>query len=481
MRLRFGAALAWVLLTFAAETGTEYRSPYCGPGGGSSAWACGAWPSTAPPRLGRPGSVTTDADSGNRVLRATGPGSFGEDPRTAFKSFDAGWRRAWNADSTRFIVVPWSGGPVRHSVYWLGFDPSHMELDGRKGSFPDEIAGIEWDAADPDLAVGLEDGVAVSYNVRTGKRSKIFDPAVTRWRAQAWAASWSASRVCIADGPQDKGYRIACARRDGSAPILIDLRAQTIGGKPFEPALRGATVSLPAGIGIHTIMLGEDGDWLAIDTHGNAMCGVAGLGNYASTALFLNLETRTGYEWNIACGGTHWAYGYDGVMIQSSTPKWTPKGADSPCNSDSRGLGRRSTGAEVDTSYTNLAPCSFFVPGAWDVNVHLSWINNLPGPRANEYPVLVATISSKPGGGFLANEIAAMETTAPPYRGRLWRFAQTWNDPTRSQCSFLEYASPSVSPDGRWAIFPSNWRGQTGPGGVCTGGNRTDVFVFELR
>jgi hypothetical protein len=424
--------------------------------------------------------IVADPDTANRVLRATGPGSFSEDPPTAFKVFDGGWKRAWNATSDRFIVIPWSGRSVRHSAYWVGFDPTRMALNG-SGSLPDDLADVEWDPADPDLVVGLSNGVATAYNVRSRKYTRIFDPDSTGWRAHAGMVSWSGNRVCIAEAPQDRGYRIACAARDGSRRWVIDLHAQTINGKPLPVSFRAQPATLPNSIGIHTLTLAPDGKWLAIDTAGNTRCSVANLSNYAATALMLNLETNTGYEWNIACGGTHWAYGYEGVMLQSSSPKWDSTGNNSPCNSDSRGVSRRFSGETIDSSYTPTAPCSFFVPATWAVNVHLSWANNRGDSRANQYPVLLSTLSNGNSKGFLSNEIAAMETAAPPYRGRLWRFAQTWNDPARSQCSFLEYSSPAISPDGRWALFPSNWRGQAGTGGVCTQGNRTDVFLFELR
>ena len=269
--------------------------------------------------------------------------------------------------------------------------------------------------------------------------------------------------------------------REGSRRWLIDLRAQTINGEPLPVSFRGQPATLPRSVGIHSILLAPDGKWLAIDTHGNTMCSVPNLPNYSSTSLFVNLETNTAYEWNISCGTTHWAYGYEGVMVQSTSPKWNSSGAAGPCNSDSRGIVRRSTDDAADSNVTVTAPCSFFQPSTWAVNVHLSWVNNRGGPHANEYPVLLGTIKSGRSPLFLGNEIAAMETSAPPHRGRLWRFAQTWNDPSKAQCGFLDYSSPSISPDGRWALFPSNWQGQTGSDGVCARGNRTDLFVFELR
>lgn len=466
--------LPFVLILLAAP----YQSPFCGPEGGSTAWACGAWPSLKPPELGRAGTATADPDTGNRVLRVTEAGSFGEDRGTAFKVFDAGWRPAWNANSTRFAVVPWRPGSVRHAAYWLGFDGPEMRLTKETGTVPGDFSDFQWDPSEPDLLVGLADGVAKSYHVQRHKFETIFDPAKTHWRGQPWISAWGGDRVCVAEGPQDEGHRLVCYDRRRKTSQVIDLREQTLDGKPLPVRFRGESAALPRSAGIHTITLAPDGRYLAIDSHGNTVCGTPGLPNYASTALFIDLDGGAGYEWNVSCGSTHWAYGYDSVMMQSTSPKWTPKDNNGPCNSDSRGVARRRTDADIDSSLAILQPCRAFDPATWDVNVHLTWANNAPG---NSAPVVIATVSGHAGAGMLWNEIAAAETTAAPYSGRLWRFAQTWNDPVSSQCRFLDYSSPSVSPNGRWVLFPSNWRGQTGKDGVCAGGGRTDVFVFELR
>jgi hypothetical protein len=324
-------------------------------------------------------------------------------------------------------------------------------------------------------------GVAKSYNVTTSAWTTVFDPATTGWGATPWISGWGGNSVCIAQGPQDTGYRLACYDRQSARPQVIDLRAQTINGNSFTVYFKGNPVVLPTSVGIHTITMAPDGKWLAIDTHGNSMCSIGGLNNYASTALFINLETGTGYEWNTACGGTHWAYGFNSVMMQSVSPKWTATGASGPCNSDSRGVARRNTDATIDSSYSLTGPCSFFSQATWNVNVHLSWTNNVNDANANQYPVLLATTNEGVPNSFLWSDVAAMETTVPQYQGRLWRFAQTWNSQTSTQCGFLLYSSPSISRDGKWALFPSNWRGQTGSNGVCTNGQRTDLFVFELK
>jgi hypothetical protein len=449
----------------------QYTSPSCGPTGGSKPWACGAWPSTVPPKLGAAGTKTIDADTGARVLRATQPGSFGEGATYSFKTFDAGWKQAWNANSTRFSFSAW-GGVARVAGYWYGFNASSMLL-GATGSIPLTMNDWQWDQNNPDLVVGLSGGAAKGYNVVTRAYSILLDPKAVQWPYAPWLSSYGGNRVCLATGPQDVGYRILCADRGGANVKQIDLHAQTINGKAFPVTFKGAPVKLPQSIGNHTITLARDGRWLAIDTHGNSMCSISGLANYASTSLFINLDSGVGYEWNIACGGTHWAYGYDGLMMQSTSPNWSPKGNQGPCKPDSRGVARRKTDGAADSSFEILGPCSFY-SGSYAANIHLSWMNNR---GANLEPVILSALG---GVGLLTDGIDAMEVTMPVLKNRVWRFARTWNDQTKTQCSLLEYASPSVSPDGKWAVYPSDWRGQTGIG-TCTNRRRTDVFVFELK
>ena len=414
-----------------------YLSPSCGPAGGSTSWACGAWPATTPPWLGAAGTTTTDPDTGARVLRVTESGSFGEDMRTAFKVFDAGSRRAWNADSTRILVLPWSDRGIRSHAYWVGFDPYNMKLTGRRGRAPDVFSDFQWDETDPNLMLGLVDDVAKTYSVWTGAWSVVLDVGAGFWDAAPRISVWGANRVCIVAGPQDDGYKVACANRDGGGQQLIDLHRQTINGVPFHVYFNGRSVRLPSTTGVHSATLAPDGRSLAIDTHGNTPCSSPRLPQYDSTAIFLNLDSATAYEWDVSCGATHWAYGYDGILMQSTSPNWTPAGKSGPCNPDSRGIARRRTDAQIDSSFEILQPCSVFRLSTWLVNVHLTWLNNVPDPDANARPVVIATTANRAGAGLLWNEIAAAETTGGPYSGRLWRLAQTWNDPTSRQCGFL--------------------------------------------
>jgi hypothetical protein len=414
-------------------------------------------------------------------MRVTQSGSYGEAPGTAFKGFDGGWRRAWNANSTRFFIIPWTLGNPKNTVYWMGFSPSKMAIAGIAVPAPPQFTDLQWDQYDPDVMVGLSKGIATSYNVIKNSWTPVFDPSQTNWGGSPWLSVWGGNSVCIASSGQDIGYRLVCHDRQKATSDVINLRTQTINGSPLTVYFEGRPVTLPSSVTVHAVTLGQDGRWLAIDTHGNSMCSVPYLPRYASTSLFIDLQTKVGYEWSVGCGGTHWAYGHNGVMMQSSSPRWTATGADGPCNSDSRGIAHRNTDITADSSLYQTGPCAFYRPSTWNISVHLSWLNNAAGANANRYPVLMATTDEGVPNMFMSGDIAAMETSAPPYQGRYWRFAQTWNDRTSTQCGFLAYSSPSVSPDGKWAVFPSDWRGQTGSNGVCTNKRRTDLFIFELK
>ncbi|HEX8984072.1 MAG TPA: hypothetical protein VF767_01520, partial [Bryobacteraceae bacterium] len=142
-----------------------YTSPFCGPAGGSTPWACGPWPTTTPPALGPAGSVVRDPDTHNRILRVTGPGSFGEASTTVFKAFDGGWRRVWNADDSRFLAVSFSSRP-KNAMNWVAFDGSTMTVSGGT-PVPYQFTNVEWDQYNRDVLVGLADGAAQAYNVAT--------------------------------------------------------------------------------------------------------------------------------------------------------------------------------------------------------------------------------------------------------------------------------------------------------------------------
>jgi hypothetical protein len=124
---------------------------------------------------------------------------------------------------------------------------------------------------------------------------------------------------------------------------------------------------------------------------------------------------------------------------------------------------------------------SSFPPGITvPFDQHQSWNDADP---ADSVPFLSSTWSTtSPFPAPWYNEIIAV---AADGSSKTWRFAHTFIT-ARSQRFCTKYAIGSVSQDGRFFIFSSDWMGTLGSesgASTCTvGANcRGDVFVAELK
>lgn len=119
---------------------------------------------------------------------------------------------------------------------------------------------------------------------------------------------------------------------------------------------------------------------------------------------------------------------------------------------------------------------------------HTSWNNAHP---VRLMPVLASTYRYYDGGINTApwrawdNEVIAIETAARD-NPRVWRFAHHRSnveyDGNPSATYFWYLPRAVISPDGRWALFTSNWEKSLGAAaGAEPGGSfRTDVFLIAL-
>jgi hypothetical protein len=84
-------------------------------------------------------------------------------------------------------------------------------------------------------------------------------------------------------------------------------------------------------------------------------------------------------------------------------------------------------------------------------------------------------------------EVLAVQTEGAGSGATVWRFAHhrsaVADDVDASRISFWYTPRVNVSPDGRWALFTSNWEKTLGtdPRGDVGGTHRQDVFLVELR
>src|SRR5262249_39980613 len=133
-------------LTYSAYTGTDPK------------------PLPPPPALGPANTTIADPTFGTQILRVTDANTKSGQ---SFVSTDAGFFRAWNADSTAIKLT----GP-HGDGYWLEFDPSTFKVgDGSSRPAVHSLpfgARWEWSTIDPDIIYYLNGSQIARYNKVTG-------------------------------------------------------------------------------------------------------------------------------------------------------------------------------------------------------------------------------------------------------------------------------------------------------------------------
>ena len=119
---------------------------------------------------------------------------------------------------------------------------------------------------------------------------------------------------------------------------------------------------------------------------------------------------------------------------------------------------------------------------------HQSWNNARPDMLMPFISAIYrAPISDTPWRAWDDEIIAVQTDAAPGADATVWRFAHhrsdVRNDLDPLTTSFWYQPRPNVSPDGRWALFTSNWEKTLGtdPAGDSATTKRQDVFVVALK
>ncbi len=471
-------------------------------------WGCGLYPTSAAPALPSAGCPTSvsfsatnqcqsgystpliDTDTGNRIMRVTESGTFGNNTFSGsskrFWPTSAGWAVRWNVNDTRFLV---EGENFHFTI--VGFNPASMTLTGT--SIPLPFATVapfqrspNFSISDPDIVYYLQGNNLKSYNVAT------LAPAVTvlDFTTMPFWVSGQTPYAIFPGGPnmcgltqlgtsgQNTGKSAFCYNLNTHESWVIDTLLGTINGQP----LTGTTFT---GVqSVHEVAPGLDGEYLAIDT---GKSGASGAGNSGCNVGVVDsplaqgvVQLRTGVTKKIGlqCDQTHWAMGHSGLMMQS-----VPDRPMLCTGQDSRGMAYR--------VFTDMNPVQFplasgcFTDTGNGTAVHLSWQNDPQGVSANKTPVLVLAYNEGRGYQCLhCNEIAALSPAVVRGTATSTRFGQTWTTASNGSpagCPNYDTASAQISRTGRFALFASDWLGLTGTGGTCAGGRRQDFFIMELK
>jgi hypothetical protein len=209
---------------------------------------------------------------------------------------------------------------------------------------------------------------------------------------------------------------------------------------------------------IHNVKLSKDGNWLIL----------------SSTACTSANCTLQPYFWQVgttnvsscgaggSCSG-HFTEGYTHWINVDNSPM---------SNQVIRSFYQPTTVHNLTTDF----PPNIIAP----LDQHQSWNNADPVDSLPFFSVTWSTISPFPAPWY--NEVIAV---AADGSGKTWRFAHTFIT-ARSQRFSTAYAIGTISQDGRFFIFSSDWMGKLGSESgtaTCTIGTdcRGDVFVVEAR
>jgi hypothetical protein len=419
-------------------------------------------------------TIVTDPDFGNRIVRITDANTNTEAAfqNRSYESTTGGSAddNLWNLDSTLLIVQDTEAGGYPYT-----FNPATMQAARLYvSSFP-ATSGMKvsgggiWSHVNASLLYSYSAASIIEYNFSDSTNppspQTVYDfTSSPNCLPPGFTETWSSRGGVSADdtvfaagysntGDQNTGV-YAVAYKVGSGCSVLNTQTGQVWG---DWGARGA-INRPDRWTVHNVKISKDGNWLVVAI-GNCL-----LSSCSDGPFFWEIGTTN----VISCGdgghcSGHWTEGYT---------HWTNDNGSKTGNQESRLLSQPSSVIDL----TQVLPSGF--TGPWDQ--HQSWNNVDP---ADSVPFASTTWSrTTPFNAPWYNEILGV---AADGSGTIWRFAHSFNSAT-SQNFSTQYAIGSISQDGKYFMFSSDWMGTLGSESgatTCTIGTncRGDVFVVELK
>ena len=426
-------------------------------------------PKPSLPVLGAAGFKFTDPTFGSAMLRVTDANTRPASVGVSYRSPSETPTRAWNSTTTRFYVTSTDGTIVPYA-----FDAASMTAARIPGA---QDGGLilafasepEFSLLSPDLAFGFssqyDHAVVTQYDFRSNGYTVIADtrnivPNVdangrTYLRGVETGATAGTEYMTFIFGgtSQDQDhYAIWFPVGNLGMRKLVDTVASTINGLP---------TNIPLGFHAHAVAIDLSGRFVVIGaTAGDIAAGKAP--NYVWDTL---TDTFSTIPLN-ANGGGHAAMGF-GVNVNN------------PDDIDAMDFIFRDLQALGATRFL-ISPMP--TPSDFSASSHASWANAQPTQLV---PILAAMFrygnDTNPWREW-DEEVIAIRTDG--VESRVWRFAHhrsNYNNNTSTDTDPFWYTPrPNISPDGRWAIFTSNWEKTLGDDTRETN-KRQDVFLVRLQ
>ena len=419
-----------------------------------------------------------DPDFGNRIVRITDwhtdPSQTSSNRSYVSASSGSADENLWNLDSTMFILQN-----MGTTTYPYTFDPTSMRAHRMYASSNPSRKGFTllgdgmWSrVSTPLLYVVRETAPTItSYNFSDPTTPPtpqvVYDfTSSPNCLPTGFTPTWqSKGGVSAGDNTFGMGYSntgaqgsgvYAVAYREGSGCTVLNTQTGQVWG---DWGMTG-TIDIPDRWSIHNVKISKDGNWLII-AKTNCYIANCSIGPYFWQIGTTNVTScGDGKNSGQRCGG-HWTEGYGQWINNYDAGKFTMRPFADP----------------TSIFYVISNPPT----GVKDpLDEHASWNNADP---ENTFPFFLAfwsPLSPFPGPWY--NEITGV---APDGSGTVWRFAHSFIS-AKSQIFNSKYGIGTVSQDGRFFLFSSDWMGTLGSQSgarTCTVGSncRGDVFVVELQ
>jgi regulation of enolase protein 1 (concanavalin A-like superfamily) len=439
-----------------------------------------ARPKPALPAIGGAGSIFADPAFGSKLLRVTDantrPGTTG----VSFRTPSAGPQIAWDMASKYFYVTSTDG-----TILVYSFDASTMTATrvpgaGDGGLQLNFYVEPQFSSTKPGVIYGIYGGgdlrTVYQYDLVAGTYTPVLDldtvvPGISGYVGSMMTGGTPTEYLMtfFGGGSQDQHYLLLWSPIGNlGARKVINTLASTI---------NGVATNIPLNFKLHAATIDRSGRYVFL--HPTAVDLAAP--RYAPQAYVW--DTSTDIITPITSGGMdggpnalpggHGAAGF-GVSVNHdccTSSAWD--GAQWQFRSLATPLITR------DLINPILTPKEVYLSD------HATWANAQPNVLV---PIIVATYryaASQNTAPWRAwdDEIIAIETDASSAT-TVWRFAHhrsnIGSDSNPDNQYFWYEPRPSVSPDGRWVIFTSNWEKTLGTDVRDGGAARQDVFLLRL-
>jgi len=435
------------------------------------------------PVLGPAGFHFVDPGLGSRMLRVTDGNTRPGFPGRSFVTASAAHQLAWNAASDKFWVRGVDGTYIPYTFDATTMTAARINATpgvGEGGLTIVSQAEPQFSFVSPNLLFGTRQSsdahqpVIRTFNFSTGLYTDVLElGSIATIENDTYARSLSSSAaapeklsILFGGSQQDLDYKVAVFQV--GPPVtnvaVLDSLASTItrGG-----VTRSTNIGLA--INLHHAWIDLSGRYVTLYPTNGSFAGVLPYFIWDLTTDVITKVTRF--------SGGHDALGYGRQVNQDCCTTTRYDGAQWQ-------LRDLSTPATTSDVVNPVSPQEVFIAD------HTSWNNAQPGTLV---PVLSTLYRYDPADNTTPwrawdDEIVAIQTNAAPAAATVWRFAQHRSDISYdgdpNQLYFWYLPRATISPNGRWALFTSNWEKTLGstvgsdmePGGL----HRNDVFIVDL-